>query len=266
MKHFSIAAFIVSFLCGVSLNTYSQQTNRQRDFLGASWSTKSDTSIKREQVMGWLIGDELKFFNFKSLYKLPWNFNIPQNTPFFEFNMEFILGNPSKFYLSEFVVFGYPDNASYPLASNIYSMELKNYGCFGIMGGHKFFTKWKHRFLKPLISAGLAYNVSDFVQNLAVTNAEYTLGNLLIRSQLIIEFPKGFYTINKKHKAFENYFTFGIKVGYDIPLQQERLLKGSGWYPTFNMGGWYLAASVNIWTHSNKELANLEWKERKKKT
>lgn len=88
----------------------------------------------------------------------------------------------------------------------------------------------------------------------------------------MVEYPKGLYVTRKKRHAVMQYFTFAIKGGYDIPLQQEQELHifnlkapNPGLVPSFNMGGYFLAFSINFWTYWDEKLAKKEAEAMKKK-
>jgi hypothetical protein len=263
MNRFCKIVLGLSILTLTCIDSFSQQVDNQKYFLGEHCSSKPDTSIKRELIHGLMFGDAMKLFNFNSLHQFPWNFNIPEKDPVFEFNLEYISGKPSKIYFCTSLLCGFPDNNNNPFAENIYAMRMLGYSSVCASSGHCFAANCKHPFLNPYLSVGLAYNASMWKQNGELAENTYILGDFLMHLQLMLEYPKGLYLTSKKLHSTMDYLTFAVKLGYDVPLQQVQQIhlynsQSSPNFPSFNMGGYFVSFSINIWTYRNKELWNNE--------
>ncbi|HXB10876.1 MAG TPA: hypothetical protein VNZ45_02735, partial [Bacteroidia bacterium] len=253
-------------------NSQTGDTIKRKSFLRSYWSTKPDTSVPRKLRFAEAVdfGVGVKFENYNSLHQFPWLLNMPGNSILL-INCETKFGNPDKFFLSVPLCIGasltHPKDYRYKDSNRTYTSS-SIYTTFGggLMIGQHFFNKSSSPWLKIFTpSAGIIYNYGILranVENTATSlgsKYNYYIGNFEARFQLSLEYPKKLYAVSKRWSALMHYYTFAVKLGYDLPLGQSHWYNPGafppGTLPSVSMGGFYFSIAFVFRQYMNKELA-----------
>ncbi len=229
MRRLCIKVLFLFSILTLPYNAFSQWKSKIK------FTTEPDNSILTKRKF-WISGAyEYKLFNFHALHH---SFPLIGHT-------DYNIGDPSVGYLTFPLDIGY---------TYYYLKTLKNEALYssilsGVLVGRGLSNKSDHPIVRPFISAGMVYAYSVLFGGTNNINVNYYIGNWMARFQLMLEYPKGQYAVDKT-KSYQGYRTFAFIAGYDLPIVKTHLFNtdayGANLYPNMNSDGFYIGLCENI--------------------